>query len=600
MYPATIFNWHDQSQISTETTSAEIDDSPLLMQVFSSDKGTEDLIEINDDDFDAMYGTMSFQKHGQSAIQAKAIVKAGGRLLAKRVVADDATLANVILCAHIVEAVPAEVDPETGAITKAGSIKVKWVATTATECKTFADVKAAAKKLYEANSVIPLIIYADNGRGESVKAVRLTPDYAASKTIGKTFYAISVYEGTKITEKKSISFDPTVIYNDNAYRLDEYTNVQISGYVFDDYFEEYVKLISDTLCADPELVRSSDIINGYTNRGAKLDNGFVIDADSVDLDAEIGIALSSGSNGEFGAAPVNTSAWTKAIVNVFKGKGSLIGSEHQNLDEVFDVDQHKIAAILDADYPIEVKNAIFDFVTFRKDCVFLRDYSTDCTTYAKIQEMYDKFTDRRNFFTADYCTSYLIEDPVTKKNIPVTCMYDMAIKMVNALATNPFAPICGIANGFILDNAIEGTISFTPINTPSINMKELMEDIKVNYAIFQDRRCVMQSCYSSQLEYTQLSWINNVIGIQTVLRAVRKECPAMRYSLVTGSDLSDYSTAVSKVLGNYTSNFNTLNFIYTQDKLQTAQKIFYASIEFAFLNWAQTEIFDVYAINNNQ
>ena len=98
MYPATIFNWHDQSQISTETTSAEIDDSPLLMQVFSSDKGTEDLIEINDDDFDAMYGTMSFQKHGQSAIQAKAIVKAGGRLLAKRVVADDATLANVILC----------------------------------------------------------------------------------------------------------------------------------------------------------------------------------------------------------------------------------------------------------------------------------------------------------------------------------------------------------------------------------------------------------------------------------------------------------------------------------------------------------------------
>ena len=108
----------------------------------------------------------------------------------------------------------------------------------------------------------------------------------------------------------------------------------------------------------------------------------------------------------------------------------------------------------------------------------------------------------------------------------------------------------------------------------------------------------MQSCYSSQLEYTQLSWINNVIGIQTVLRAVRKECPAMRYSLVTGSDLSDYSTAVSKVLGNYTSNFSTLNFIYTQDKLQTAQKIFYASIEFAFLNWAQTEIFDVYAINN--
>ena len=82
------------------------------------------------------------------------------------------------------------------------------------------------------------------------------------------------------------------------------------------------------------------------------------------------------------------------------------------------------------------------------------------------------------------------------------------------------------------------------------------------------------------------------------MRAVRTACPRNRYSLSTGNDLSNYAQAVNNVLNNYLSNFSTLNFIYTQDDLKASQKIFYASIEFAFLNWAQTEIFDIYAIND--
>ena len=66
----------------------------------------------------------------------------------------------------------------------------------------------------------------------------------------------------------------------------------------------------------------------------------------------------------------------------------------------------------------------------------------------------------------------------------------------------------------------------------------------------------------------------------------------------TSTDLQTYATAVNNVLANYTNNFAQLNFKYTQDDLKASQKIFYASIEFAFLGWAQTEIFDVYAINN--
>jgi hypothetical protein len=125
-----------------------------------------------------------------------------------------------------------------------------------------------------------------------------------------------------------------------------------------------------------------------------------------------------------------------------------------------------------------------------------------------------------------------------------------------------------------------------------------MDDIKVNYAIFQEDNCVVQSCYTSQDKYTQLSYTNNVVAIQNVMRAVRTACPRQRYSLATGTDLTSYADAVNNVLSEFVSHFDVLRFTYTEDALKASQKIFYASIEFAFLNWAQTEIFDIYAINN--
>ncbi len=578
MYPSTIFNWHDNSAIETTSTSVSNDSAPLLMQVFSADKGTEDLIEISGAAFDAMYGTMSFTRHGQSAIQAKNIIDAGGRLLAKRVVATDSTLANIVLIAVVTA----------GA---SGGVTVKWESKAITGKKTFKEVKAEAlKELDAANGRYPIFVYTDNGRGVSGKAVRLTPDYATSKSANHTFYNLSVYEGTTITEQVAVTVDPSVIYGGTAYRLDEYTNVQISGLVLDSVFDQYAEKIADELALDIDTVKSYDIVYGYTNKGATLD-GFTLDATSVDLDAETGIALAEGTNGTFGTAPVGTDAWAAAIVEVFK-------DESGDHDEVFDVDQHKIAAICDANYPDAVKKAIFDFVDFRKDCVFLRDFGVGLTTFAEVNAKYTDFADYRNYFTADYATSYMIADPATHKNIEVTMMYDLAALLVNHIENNPYAPLAGTANGFVLPSAIKGTVNFTPVNTPKANQKEAMDNIRVNYAIFEDNQCVVQSNYTCQDTFTQLSYLCNVVAIQRVLRAVRTACPRQRYALSTSKDLQPYATAVNTVLANYSGNFATLNFVYTQDDLRMAQKIFYASIEFAFLGWAQTEIFDIYAINN--
>ena len=54
--------------------SIEISDSsnqPVIMAAFTSDKGTEDLIEVSGEDFFKQYGTnISFKRHGQPLLQA--------------------------------------------------------------------------------------------------------------------------------------------------------------------------------------------------------------------------------------------------------------------------------------------------------------------------------------------------------------------------------------------------------------------------------------------------------------------------------------------------------------------------------------------------
>lgn len=625
MYPGTIYNWYDESGISRNVDPAVIDNSPLFMVVGSFDKGPENLMEVAGKDFNSLFGKMSFEKHGQNAIQAQRIVDAGGRLLIKRVCADDATLANVVLVAKVTgikstEPVRNEDGDELYIITDRNSpnygtigthselentdgvieeeyelyygpetLSIKWEAVNISGCKTFEEVKEKALELLdEANRVYPLMVFTDNGRGVSSKAIRLIPDYNTSKGIGKTFYTATVFEGTTNTEAVAVTIDPNALYANEAYGLERSMMTQVQGEVISVVYESYVTDLAIMLGLTEDEVKNQDIIFGYNYKGNELD-GFEIDAESVDLNSDYGIELKAGSNGAFGDKPVNTEAWTQAICKVYNG---------EDTDEVWDVDQHKVAAICDANFPMEIKKSIAKFVNFRKDCVFFRDYGLNVNTFLDVKSIYDKFEEKSRFI-ADYATSYTVKDPLTKKNIKVTMMYDFVECLVNHISSAAYNPLAGTVNGFVLKEAIKGTINYTPIITPTVNQKQAMDDIRVNYAVFEGDNCVVQTLYTSQDKNSQLSYINNVLAIQEVARAVRTACPKNRFSTTEGYDMSGYAKSVSNVLTGFAGHFSTLQFTYTKDKLKASQKIFYATIVFAFNDWVQTEVFDLYAIDNN-
>ena len=602
--PMTKVNWYDNSAIQVTQDIPEIDNRPIFFVVSSFDKGTEDLNVISGQDFYDMYGIPYFSRHGQNGIQAQRIINAGGRLLVKRICADDATLGNIVLYAIIsttevqkkdAEGHPIYLDDEGNETTEVTdhpvmitTTSIKWNATSFTNCKTFEEVKAAAKtELYDpTNGKYPIFIYTDNGRGVSGKAVRITPNYQTSRNLGFMMYSLKVYEGTNIIENESVSFNPDAQYNNVNYGIDLSTCYQIKAEVVPEMYKQYIDALADNLDIDATVLTNYDMIFGYDYKGKAIEN-LTIDAESVDLNAINGIVLTSGLNGAFGIVPAGSVAWTEKIRQVFAGEVT---------DEVWDVDKYKIAAVIDANFPQVIKDAISNFVTWREDCVFFRDLGTGNYTFSDIRAAYALNT-VKNKFIADYATSYTIKDPNTFKNIEVTMLYDMAACVVRGFTNGIVNPLAGTYNGYILDSAIEGTLNFSPIITPAVNQKEAFEDLRLNYAIFQEDTCVVQSEYTSQEAYTELSYVNNVLAIQEVVRALRTSCPANRYRLVTGTDLTAYAIDCNHVLEKYLSNFYLLKFTYTQDPLLSMQKIFYASVEFAFNQFANCEIFDVYALN---
>ena len=611
--PMTKVNWYDNSAIETSQPIVALDNRPLFFVVGSFDKGTEDLNVVSGQDFYDMYGTPLFTRHGQNGIQAQRLINAGARLLVKRVVAENATLSNLVLYVTIKQGDEVQnielggpgdgsgEGPENGANGEYININhgdedddvadtntyITWHATSFANCKTYEEVKTQALALLdEENGVYPLFVYSDNGRGTSSKAVRITPNYQVSKGLGFTMYSLKIYEGSTIVENESISFNPSKSFNGTNYALDLSATFQVKGEVLDDVYTAYINKLSELLAIDADTLGNYDTIFGYDTKGNAIPN-FVLDSESQDLNAMTGITLSSGSNGDFGSIPVATEAWGEAIRKVFAG---------EDTEKVWDVDTYKIAAVLDANFPQIVKDAISTFVTWREDCVFFRDLGVGNDTFTAIQTAYAKNT-IKNKFIADYATSYTIKDPNTFKNIEVTMMYDFAACLVRAFNNGITNPLAGSYNGFILDSAIEGTVNYSPIITPAVNQLEAFEDLRLNYAIFQEGRCVVQSEYTSQEAYTELSYVNNVLGIQEVMRDLRSSCPANRYRLVTGTDLTEYAIACNHVLEKYLSRFYLLRFTYTEDPTLSMQKIFYASLEFAFNQFANTEIFDVYALN---
>lgn len=612
MYPGLVFNIDDQSNI-TQFPTEQKPTAPLFMQVFTSDKGTEDLRVYYGDEFFNQYGDISFARHGQPLAQAANAISAGAQVLCKRVVAPDSALANIIVYAKVAKTEKQKVnedgeplyrtpegeettDPADGANTPIMESFVSIGYETSTIAGNANDIEDLKSSAYAAgdfttktpgeDAKYPLFVIADVGRGISAKKFRISPDFSGSKTVDYIKYLINVIEGTNVLETMQFALNPDVILNDRNISFENVIKTQssqIRGYIFEDAIDAMLANISEMSGISQDELSNYDILFAHDKKGKALPS-IVLESD-IDLTATAGIPLASGSNGSFGTVPRLSEDYSKEIVKVFDGTYDQV---------VYDVDNIKLDAIIDANYDSTVKRAIEAFVSFREDCFYFRDLGLGLKTLEDIKAADVEST--KNRYCASFCNSYDVIDPYSKKQVTVTIGYSLARILVDHFNKGCNRPLAGQLHEFIFPEIVEGTLNFLPRVIPGFDQKEELFDARINFVSYFDGVPVMESEYTSQEKLTAFSWINNTLAIQEVIKAIRTKCPKIRYSFMENEDLEKYQEDVNAVINKYSSNFSSITLEYAADPMYEENNIFYAVIEVKFKKFVETEIFKITAI----
>lgn len=607
MYPGFIAEFDDQS-FMTKLPISNLKNRALFGSVFTSDKGTEDMVVMSGKDFFTMYGdNISFSRHGQPLLQTATAINAGAQILCKRLVSDDATMANIGIVASVNESDPIPVTDADGnplykdaegnettevtntPITKTESI-VTYSLKSAEGIKTLNEAYSAIKKDCGETDYL-LYVITDIGRGTSKKRIKMLPDYRLSKGQLYTLYTLYVMENSDDVESMTFTTNPAIIVNmQNISLMNMIKNnsTQLQCYEDEEAIRAYTEKLAEAAGLDYSIMSRYDILNCKTNKGENI-AGITVSTDGIDLQYSYGQMLTSGSNGTLGDTPIeNTEEWSKLAIEFFNGSFD---------NTIFNVDQFKLTAWVDANYPPDVKRAIESLATFREDFFYFRDQNLDKTSIPAIES--ETWNEAHSMFCATYPQSYDIIDPYTKKQIRVTIGYSLARMLVDHCDNGAFRPCAGIKYGMVIPEAIYGTISFVPTICPDPegNQKEKMEDLRVNYASYIDNQLVIETLYTSQEAFSQWSFINNVMGIQEVVKAIRTRCPVIRYSFIEGEDLAMYKADVEEVIAPFKANFRTLELEYRTDATYSANKIFYAVLKVLYKDFVQTELFKVTALN---
>lgn len=603
MYPGTKFEIVDQSLIP-EIPQQDPIVKPMFMAVFTSDKGSEDYGVYEGDDFFKQFGSdIKFANHGQPLLQAAMQIKAGARLYCKRMVADDATLANLILSATVTKTseqktnsagnliyVTADGEETTEAegntpVMVSGAA-ISYAMTSISDVKSVNEVKAQATSLYastESSWTFPIAVFGDNGRGVSKKRIRIEADYLNSKSVDFCRYSLYVMEGNSTLEALGFTFNPELTYDGASTSLKSIVSTkskQIKVDTFDNYILEMYDKVAELAGMNTEDLLLQDMLFGKTKDGGSIDT--ITISDDTDLASVYGFNLTGGSNGAFGDSPITSSAYASTLAKAFDGSLST---------EIYDLDNLKMYGIVDANYPAEVKRAIEKLVEFRQDSMYFRDLGTGLNTLTDILEA-DGFSSK-SLFSDTYHNSYDIIDPFTKKQITVTIGYDIAQLLVAHINNGVSRPFAGLLHGITFDNIIEGTLNFIPTITPEANQKEKLDEARINYIGYYDGVPVMETTYTSYTKHSALSYLHNVMAIQELIRAIRSKCPKIRYQFTEAEDLKKYQEDVQNVIDRYNLNFATVTLEYYADERYVANMIYYAGLNIKCKKFIQSEYFKV-------
>lgn len=617
--PSTNDYWYDQT---FQTVPEVVDnvDRPLFMAMFSSNKGPVGWRKIHGEDFFKLYGAdISFEKHGQPLLQAAYIIANGGELLCNRLVADDSSVANTIILATVKQnktqksngtGDPLYIDNKTGQetlnatdedgtpneVAYINTATIKWSAKTVSDVTDYeGDILPKLPAEVAENDetmeyTYPIFTVTDIGPGASTKRFRIDTNYTLSRSMGFAIHQL-IYCGSQNFDYEYANFSsiPGMTYNGKSLSAQVVSNdlIQLRCYECEDGINKLIERLTAITGVSESTLMTYDLLFANDIRGKSL-SLIDIDPDGLDLSAEIGIPLSSGSDGEFGDSPFGTTAYENAMIKAL--------DEYVN-PEIYDLDRYQIDACVDANYPKSVKKLLVDLAAFRKDFFYFADYGTKCNSVDAVIDYKTELPTGENDhrFSAWYYQHGHIVDPYTSKFVDVTLTYGIARVLCIHLSGSQHKPVCGIVNGFTFPEFID--INHIPVKTRTVNQKEMLIEMQVNYASMINDVLTLETEYTAQGALSALSYINNVTALQTIIKDIRQNCPKFRYSFTVTGDVNVYEKNVNDILKKYKSDYKELAVEFGQDELMKQNKLFEVNLKVVHADFYQAERINVYTMS---
>lgn len=686
-YPRTRFEIVDKTNVQEISTNTITYPKPLAMQLITADKGPENWTVVRDlDDFANKYGSISFAKHGQAQLNVAEILRAGGAVLVKRLVGDNAGIGNETLCVKFSKTIdmhtPTEEDPaksptynidfiwtcmsktnnpynDTEKIFKTHDEVVKAINDkyTSSSHKSFVDVFTYEKKEGDVadnatdntltiSTSYPLFTITTVDRETTNLSFKMSPIYNNENVL----YKFSLYENINGKDELvsganniAVSLDPNLQINNIPYDIESRVNVNMSSIrvqMYPNNINEYVSIINryfnpnnftisaynrdliglfnpdgasmyDITSSNIKVFSNEDTRNLYVNNGMSVNINcpdvdpvsFSRDDSSYERCVELALHALGTMKGTAGAP--NSDADPD---NYAEGYYTSIITNRTNFDTIiYDTDRYKIDFVCDAGYDIRIKNSIAYLAGYRQDFVFLCDLSNISKTNVANAEIYNinakseiieaasKIAESK--FVAIYHNTADVYDPYTKKQIKITLPYLLGPKMVNHINNGVGKPFAGILNNITFPEIIDGSVNFIPRVFHKIDQKADFVEKNINYITYYDSLPVMDTMYVNMPNYTQLSYLNNIMNVQTIIKELRTRCPKTRYTFMDGTDLQRYLDDTISIINNYNSFFKSISIKYMADAEYESQNIFYAVLTVQFRNFVQEEYFRIFAIS---
>ena len=600
-----------------------------FMPYFSS-RGVDGVIEryTSYAQFVADKGTPNFKKHGQPIYNVLQFLRGNGVVYGMRLLPDNATRANVVLGAKVVNGevvkgadpvAKTELDkidikalnlPEGTDVTEApakivfelvedgdGEPKTKKIKVQSSEAtEDFAlGTSYTSENLNDAitdklsSEDIKLVtgLLTKGTVGDTVSVNHVTKKAPATGKEGELLQIVckgrGLY-GNKYEVDLVLNKTMTESYNFAVYNL----TVKESGKVVEGPY--YVALQPEAVNLAGASMYIKNVIEAYSKSIAVVVNEALYDALAEELGADyatedflklpvggITLELDKGSDGDDLNKVIEQSDTDRTKPKYLKDQ--LLINAFSNTD-MLSKTRYQIDILIDANYSFAVKQAMHSLATNRGDVFVVLDLGPDNVSAARkaLEQINDFSVIADDRCTAFYAQTFTVFDSFTNSDILVTMPYFLAYKIpANDYQNGIHHPIAGPNRGVISGFK---TMSFNP----TMDEKEDLYKARVNYAEQDYRNTKLMSQLTSQIATSALSNINNMRVLLRMIRNVEQISENYFFEFASSSTLSHFEQAVNTYLSSWVSNgaCQVCQGTVYQNDYDVVQRVVRVSIEVVF------------------